>query len=446
MKISARQRSHIVKAVAFVLIFIVLLVCVSRVMTVNAWEMEYQLMTGIYTEEENSLDAVYLGSSNCYAYWNPVVAWEEHGISVYKYNCSYQPLLVAEYLIKEARKTQPDAVYIINVNTLGNGGMSDATMHRLLDYMPLSAEKLEFTNWMVKSAGLSFSESLEYYFPLVRYHSRWNELSAGHFSQWDNTIKNSATYSAYLRGITDITAEYKTSVKQVEISALLQERLNSLLDYLDENAVKAVFVTVPRAEYYYRSVRRINTVNEIVASRGYPVVDLMNKTAELGIDMTTDFYNNTHTNIHGSIKFTNYLSEYLIENYGFADKRGDADYVSWQEATVNYHEIIDDYILDFETHSDSRDYSLPAAANIALEKQESGHQITWDASAGADGYIVYRKGEQAWTRLGKTTSCRYTAGDINEDEEYTYTVVPYTESDGEMRYGNFSYTGVSADS
>ena len=107
-KLSAYQRNCILKAVAFVLIFIILLFRVSRIMTVNSADMEYQLMTGIYGEEENSLDAVYLGSSDTYAFWNPLIAYEEYGICVYQYNCSSQPLTVAENLIKEARKTQPD--------------------------------------------------------------------------------------------------------------------------------------------------------------------------------------------------------------------------------------------------------------------------------------------------------------------------------------------------
>ena len=100
-------------------------------------------MSGIYEEPENSLDAVYIGSSNCYAFWNPNIAWEEYGIAVYPYCCSTQPLLATEYLIKEARKTQPNAVYIVNINTLGDA-VSDVVIHRLLDFMPLSKNKLEF--------------------------------------------------------------------------------------------------------------------------------------------------------------------------------------------------------------------------------------------------------------------------------------------------------------
>ncbi len=431
----------IIKSVTFILIFVLLLLCVSRIMTVDSGNMEYQLMTGIYGEEENSLDAVYLGSSDTYAFWNPLVAFEEYGICVYQYNCSSQPITVAEDLIKEARKTQPDAVYIIPINTLGEDGLYDTVMHRLLDYMPLSTEKLEMTKWMVESEEMSFSESLEYYFPLLRYHSRWDELSGGNFSRWDNNIKNSSTYSTYLSGIEDISKNYKTSDETAEISEFLEGKLDSLLNYLEKENIKAIFVTVPRAEKSLTTVKKFNTVNEIISSRGFSVIDLMEKTDELGIDISTDYYNNTHTNIHGSIKFTNYFSEYLIETFSFEDKRENQNYNSWKEALENYHEKIDPYILDFELDSNSRNYSLSAVEEMSAEVSEKGHLISWKPSANADGYAIYRKENNKWSLIGKTDTCSYTDIFISEDS-YIYTVVPYTVSYEGMLYGNFSYTGV----
>ncbi len=430
------------KSVTFMLIFIVLLSLVSRIMTVNSSNMEYQLMTGIYGEEENSLDAVYLGSSDTYAFWNPLVAFEGYGICVYQYNCSSQPITVAEDLIKEARKTQPDAVYIIPINTLGNDGLYDTVMHRLLDYMPLSTEKLKMTKWMVESEELSFSESLEYYFPLLRYHSRWNELVGGNFARWDNNIKNSSTYSTYLSGIEDISKNYKTSNEKAEISEFLEGKLDSLLNYLEKENIKAIFVTVPRAEESMTTVKRFNTVNEIISSRGFSVIDLMEKTSELGIDTTTDYYNNTHTNIHGSIKFTNYLSEYLIETYKFEDKRENPDYNSWKEALSNYYEKIEGYTLDFELDSDSRDYSLSMPKEISAEINEENLQITWKGVSGADGYAVYRKENDKWSFVGKTENCTFTDVFADDENSCIYTVVPYTEKDNQTLYGNFSYTGV----
>ena len=95
-------------------------------------------------------------------------------------------------------------------------------------------------------------------------------------------------------------------------------------------------MTVPRAEKDEERLSQINQLNAMIEERGYDTLYLMDQTDEMGIDITTDFYNRNHTNVHGSIKYTQYLSEYLIENYGFEDKRFDEAYKSWDKGYKKY--------------------------------------------------------------------------------------------------------------
>ena len=39
-------------------------------------------------------------------------------------------------------------------------------------------------------------------------------------------------------------------------------------------------------------------------------------------------------NVYGAEKFSQFLGSYLLDNYGFDDKRGNEDYDSWDEAFV----------------------------------------------------------------------------------------------------------------
>ena len=103
---------RILRVVAFILLLILVITAVSEPL-VSVSSIDYHLIAGFYEEPEESLDAVYIGSSNCFVFWNPLFAWEEYGICVYPFASSAQPFYAAEYLIKECRKTQPDAVYII---------------------------------------------------------------------------------------------------------------------------------------------------------------------------------------------------------------------------------------------------------------------------------------------------------------------------------------------
>lgn len=432
------------KTVAFILIFLFIFRWVNMVFSIDSESKEFQGMSSLSLEPENTLDAVYIGSSNCNAFWNPVVAFEEYGIAVSQYTCNSMPLTVTEYMIKEARKTQPNAVFLVNINTLGEDEVSDVVMHRLLDNMPFSKNKLELTKYMTDLAGLSLKDSLQYYFPLIRFHERWDELKKSNFNFAINTVKNSPTYNNYVWGKDDITEYYTPTAEKMDISQVLKDSLNSLLDYCDEEKIKVVFVTVPRGERSVKYVKKFNTVNEIVSKRGYPVLDLMDSVDELDLDITNDYYNKTHTNIHGSIKFTNYVAKYLIKNYGFKDKRKDPAYQSWNDAVKEYTELVKPYILDFELDSKSRIYSLETPKKLSVTYDESIN-LSWNHSEGAKGYEVYRKVEKegAWTQIAQTDGNNIVDSDIKKDKKYYYTVVPFVEKKGRRLYGQFKYRGIS---
>lgn len=445
----------IIKPVAFITLFLILLSAVSVPLFVSSVNNEYQWMAGIYEEREDSLDAVYIGSSNCYAFWNPVMAWEKYGISVFPYVCSSQPLIAAEYLVREARKTQPDALYIINTNTVGilgdsNSGSGDSVsdfdsvvLHRLLDYMPLSLNKLKLTDYLCDVAGLSFSERLEYYFPIIRYHDKWDTLTEENFDYEINNYKGADTLYWYLGYICDVTEKYTVTDECLPISDVLTDSLNSLLDYCEEEDVRVLFVSVPRAEKHEGDPERINTVNKLIEDRGFTVLDLVDKLDEIGLDTATDYYNLNHTNLHGSIKFTYYLSEYLIEKYGFEDKRGDEDYADWDEATREYNDLIKNRHLPVEHFPDKRNYDIPAPwISEVSNGGSSSIDITWTAAWGATGYEIYRKVDDVeWVYIADSFETTFTDKDAAKSGKYVYTIVPYCIEDGEKYYGKFNYWG-----
>lgn len=115
------------KVVIFTVVLVMLVTSATGVLAVSMCPRTYNAVTGFYEEEENSADAVYIGSSNVLAYWNPMLAWEEYGIAVPNFACNAMPISCLEYFLKEAHKTQPDAVYIMNINTLGEKG---TTQHK----------------------------------------------------------------------------------------------------------------------------------------------------------------------------------------------------------------------------------------------------------------------------------------------------------------------------
>ena len=155
-----------IKAAAFVLAFLVLFGAVSGVLVCPNDYRNYQWVGAFYENEKNSLDAVYIGSSTVYAFWSPAIAWEQNGIAVWNYTSPRQPLVAAKYIIEDCRKTQKDALYIVNLNRVAMK-YDKTAMHYLLDYMPFSINKLLLTEKLCKTAGIEGEDKVQYFFCLL---------------------------------------------------------------------------------------------------------------------------------------------------------------------------------------------------------------------------------------------------------------------------------------
>ncbi len=431
-----------IKAVAFLLVFALLFSVVQDVL-IKRNPQDAQFIPQFYDEPKNSLDAVYIGSSNCFTFWNSTVAWEEYGISVYPYSCNSMPFFAVKHLIKEAHKTQEKATFIVNINSITDDRISIDSMHYLLDVMPFSLNKLSLIHCMSEIGGYSWKDRMEYYLPVIRFHSRTGELKPSDFVTEPDGLKGSTTYSAYLNKSADVSADYVATDERVELSQTTIDYVNDMLDYCDSEQIEVLFVAVPQAKKNLDKIRRCNALGDLIESRGYTVLNLMEKSDEIGIDLTKDLYNGGHTNIHGSIKYTHYLSQILIEKYGFTDKRENSDYQSWNVTEEKYLDIVDSKILDVELDSIHRDFSLdlPKFKTASGKKQVT---LTWNAVDGADGYAVYRKtgSSGAWERMDTTQECQFIDGNVKSKTTYYYAVVPYSVKDGENYYGNYKYNGV----
>ena len=437
------MRATVVKVAAFYAIFALLFGLITRMLSHYPDYRSYQLVAGFYKETEGSLDAVYLGSSNCYAFWNAPAAWNSYGLAVYPFASPSQPFYATEYIMREARKTQPDAMFIVNVNSVDADDLSAAGIHYLVNYMPDSENKAAMTNYLADLLDYNAIDRLEFRFPWLRIRELWLTLIEEGPLPPLYGLKGASTYESYFRSVEDISGNYDTIPdRSAELPEALEDAIVSLLDYCDEEGVRVLFVSVPRTEYSSYSKGRIERACDMIRDRGYDVLDMSPLAEDIGLDLTQDFYNNKHMNVHGSFKFTRYLCEYLIRNYGLEDRRRVHGYADWNRAWKRYSNLVAPWMLDIEANMARRDYGLPAPTGVTVSENGA---VRWDSTAGADGYAVYRKtGEAgAWIRLGDAE------GDAFEDAKAPvkarYTVVPWREKNGEIYYGNFDYSGVGVE-
>ncbi|MBQ7118378.1 MAG: hypothetical protein IJN88_09225 [Clostridia bacterium] len=308
---------------------------------------DYTRLHEIYDEPENSLDAVFLGSSTTYAYWNPMTAWGEKGVAVYMMANASQPVEISHYLIDDMRKKQPDALYIINITRmLEIEQYYNAKVHRFRNNYPLTENKYRALNYMLELTDVPFNDRLEYYFPIIRFHSRWKELKSFDLTFTSANYKSANRGSSYLK-----KSRYRQPVtydfdNYPELTDIMNTALTDIMNYCKSEQVRVLFVMMPQPLQRELSNNRQNTVAKVLQENGFDVLDLRKKVAEIGIDYSKHYYDERHTNIHGSILVTDYISDYLIENYGFEDKRGKEEYASWDEKCKAYYKIISEHLWD----------------------------------------------------------------------------------------------------
>ena len=459
MKLSTKIR-RILKPILFCLVLLILVLIVQSKAFKISDVRSYQTFKGFYSEPKNSLDVVYIGQSNVYPFWSAPLSYEDYGFTSYPLAIGAMPARSVKYMVEEGLKTQPDALYLINLNTFTDINFDVSHLHNVTDYMSLSGTKIRLINDLYQYLGDEDTSKLEFYMPIIRFHPGWNELTESSFDYKYNGLKGGSIYSNFLETIMDVSASYRPTDARVILSDDQGEVLRDLAEYLTANKVKVLFVTVPQAIQDESVVGQLNSAKDYLESNGFDVLDMESSVDTMGLDLKTDFYNEQHLNLHGSIKFTDYVSKYLVDKYGFTGRRGEDAPSDWDNAVTEYHQLINGYALDFEYDSEIRNYEIEAPKLTALVATGQSFYLGWeydseDKSRDVDGFTVYRKyiGNEAdgteesqpkWERLADVDSSVmfYEDKDLELFGMYVYTVAPYETENGVKRYGKFSYTEI----
>ena len=102
-----------VKICTFIFIF-----CILWRVVFNILWLPKNSTTYFYKENKNTLDIVYIGSSNANAHFNSLLAYDLYGFKTGLLSIDSQPFIAIKYLIKESEKYQKPSLYIIDITRL----------------------------------------------------------------------------------------------------------------------------------------------------------------------------------------------------------------------------------------------------------------------------------------------------------------------------------------
>lgn len=321
---------QLVGAVCFLLILVLL---IDGLTFITRNKNEADLVRPYYDEPKNSLDVVFVGSSHVMCGIYPLELYHEYGIAAYDYASSALVLPQAYYQVVEALRTQTPKVLVLDISGVAYENIKVGTpeyVHVQLDNMKWSRNKIEAINDLIENP----SDRLEYYFPLVKFHTRWKEPAKRDFHRITGNSKGARVNEGFLEDVEPKEIMPRDYMNQ--ISEYQETYLRKTLDYCRDQGVQVLLLNLPFIADE-TAQGKYNAVYKIAEEYGLPYLNLMHHMDDIGFDYSTDLRDTSHCNWLGAEKVTSYVGKYLKENYGLPDRRDDSAYASaWDAAYEEY--------------------------------------------------------------------------------------------------------------
>ena len=345
---------YILKTIAFLFIFCLLWNLIFNILWLNK-----NPIVNFYDEPKNSLDIVYIGSSNAYAHFNTTLAYEKYGFTTGMFATDAVPFVSTKNSLIEINKYQNPQLYIIDLAKLpyGNDTYNEGDIRGTVDSFKFSANRINLINNLMNYTDNLNSitdkksrNKYDLYFSFFLYHNKWKSITK------DN-INNDVLYKGYLfsKKQTEVykSNKYMWDYNKIQLQENNRENLEDLLNYINNKKLNVIF-TIPIRQYDKNINDMLNTATEIIEDYGYKVINF-NILDDFDVDFATDFYDIYHLNVYGATKYTLYFSKYLKENYDLPDHRNDKKYSSWdseyERFKMKFKELtnknFDDLLIDF---------------------------------------------------------------------------------------------------
>ena len=307
------MKKIIIKVIIFTVLFSISLFMVSKIFVIKGDGYGTDVLS-FYNEKENSMDLIFFGSSHSYSTFSPKVLEEKTGLKSYNFATQQQPLWITYHYMIESLKYQKPKYFVLEIlmTSVNQSYMEEGVNRDAIDKMRFSFNKIQAINSSVEN----FSDRISYYLNIIKYHSRWNELSKKDIvDNLKNNISDSKGFT-YLKG--NVEPAYKNDVTNFKETKKITKKnnlyLKKIIELAKDNNIELILVKSPctitkENQAYYNYVEEIAKENNIEYLNYNLLYDI------LELDFENDFYDSGHLKGESAIKVTNHFAKYLIEKY-----------------------------------------------------------------------------------------------------------------------------------
>lgn len=274
-----------------------------------------------YYEEVKDHDVIFIGDCEVYENFSPQILWDKYGINSYIRGSAQQLIWQSYYLLEDTLQYETPQVVIFNVLAMKYDEPQKEAYNRMtLDGMKWSIEKIDAIN----SSMTNEEKLLDYVFPILRYHSRWKELTVEDMEYISK--RPHISHNGYYMRVDVKAAENVPEGRPLgnyEFGSNAYTYLEQITKLCKENNIQLILIKAPSLyPYWYDEWDK--QISDYANKNNLLYINFLNVVDDIGIDYEKDTYDGgLHMNLSGAEKLTDYLGNYLMENTDLYDRRGE---------------------------------------------------------------------------------------------------------------------------
>ncbi len=299
------------------------------------------MVSEFYDEPDKSFDVIFVGDCEVYENFSPARLWTEYGINSYIRGSAEQYIFQSYYLLEDTLDHCTPKAVVFNIQSLQfDESRSEAYNRMSIDGMRWSKNKIG----AIRASMTDEENMIEYVFPILRFHSRWNELNLNDVRyMWKH---KKVTHNGYYMRVDVRPAENIPAAKPLgdySFGDRAWEYLDRIRMSCDEKGIELILIKAPSL-YPYWYPEWDEQVKEYAGRYDLRYINMLEHTDEIGIDYNTDTYDGgLHMNLSGAEKCSDYLGGILAEEYDVPDRRSDEALSSLWDAKLKDYEAEIEY-------------------------------------------------------------------------------------------------------
>ena len=323
---------EITKAIAFILVFILLIEFSSvKIFTEEAATKYNNGKKDAYSfinEEQKSIQIVGVGNSDLYAGFSPLELWKNYRITSVVSASARQTLQESYNMLEMIFENQKPELVIIETDMF-------------YDHNPEKDNVVESNNTSMeffdKMHPDYFTREVENTFSVFKFHNYWK----GGQSSKKNVPYNTHGYRYNNKVYKIKKTEYMIKTSKMEkLSAFNKDQMDMLLDLCKSKNAKVLLLEMPSISSW--NYERHNAVDDYAKSRNVPFLDLNLLYDDIGLDMRNCFRDKgNHINHNGALAVTNYLGRYFMKQYKLIPQTKESIIKSWNKSLEKFEKYIE---------------------------------------------------------------------------------------------------------